>query len=192
MSDKKRKLEQERNELNTLINKGVSFEIKDIEFDVEKRLFGLIRRYKPREVTHTFKVEEMTLATLDRIASEAIEIAIDENALQDSDSADSLKMARSLASKHSLRCARIVAIAVLGEDRFIPKPGKGGTRWIEDERKLQELTSLFVRKIKPSTLYRLFVLVNTMGNFGDFMNSIRLISTERTTMPIRIEENKRG
>ena len=36
-SDDKKKLEQERAELNTLINKGVSFELKDTEFEVEKR-----------------------------------------------------------------------------------------------------------------------------------------------------------
>lgn len=190
-SDNKKKLEQERAELNTLINKGVSFELKDTEFEVEKRFFGLIRRYKPKEVTRTFKIEEMTLATLDRITSESVEIAIDENALKSAET-DSMKMARTLAHKHSLRCARIIAIAVLGEDRLIAKPGKGGIRWIEDTKKLDELTSLFARKIKPSILYKLYVLVNTMGNLGDFMNSIRLISTERTTMPIRIEENNEG
>ena len=135
MNDEKKQLEQERNELNTLINKGVSFELKDTEFEVEKRFFGLIRRYKPKEVTRTFRIEE---------------------------------------------------------DRLIAKPGKGGIRWIEDTKKLDELTSLFARKIKPSILYKLYVLVNTMGNLGDFMNSIRLISTERTTMPIRIEENNEG
>ena len=168
MNDEKKQLEQERNELNTLINKGVSFELKDTEFEVEKRFFGLIRRYKPKEVTRTFRIEEMTLATLDRITSELVEIAIDENEMKSADT-DSMKMARTIA-----------------------KPGKGGIRWIEDTKKLDELTSLFARKIKPSILYKLYVLVNTMGNLGDFMNSIRLISTERTTMPIRIEENNEG
>lgn len=191
MNDEKKQLEQERNELNTLINKGVTFEVKDTEFEVEKRFFGLIKRYKPKEVTRTFRIEEMTLATLDRVTSELVEIAIDENEMKSADT-DSMKMARTLAHKHSLRCARIIAIAVLGEDRLVAKPGKGGIRWIEDTKKLDELTSLFARKIKPSILYKLYVLVNTMGNLGDFMNSIRLISTERTTMPIRIEENNEG
>ena len=112
MADDRKKLEQERAELNTLINKGVSFEVKDTEFDIETRFFGLVKRYKPREVTRTFKIEE--------------------------------------------------------------------------------LTSLFARKIKPSVLYKLYVLVNAMCNLGDFMNSIRLIQSERTTMPIRIEESNEG
>lgn len=186
MADEKNKLEQERAELNTLIGKGVSFEVKDTEFDVEKRFFGLVKRYKPREVTRTFKIEETTLATLDRITAESIELCIDESMMK---SEDSMQRARSLAHKHSIRCARIVAIAVLGEDRLIPKHGKGGTRWVEDTKRIEELTSLFARKIKPSVLYKLYVLVNAMCNLGDFTNSIRLMQQERTTMPIRIEEN---
>ena len=176
--------------MNTLINKGVTFEVKDTEFEVKRRFFGLFRQYKSKDIVRTFKIEEMTLATLDRIAAESVEIAIDEEKLR-SAGIDSIKMARTIAHKHSTRCARIIAIAVLGEDLFIAKPGKGGTRWIEDTKKLDDLTSMFRRKIKPSILYKLYVLVNAMENLGDFMNSIRLILLERTTMPIRIEENKR-
>ena len=189
MADDRKKLEQERAELNTLINKGVSFEVKDTEFDIETRFFGLVKRYKPREVTRTFKIEELTLATLDRLSAETIEMTIDESEMQ---SADSMKRARGLAHNHSIRCARVVAIAVLGEDRLIPVQGKGGTRWVEDTARLEDLTSLFARKIKPSVLYKLYVLVNAMCNLGDFMNSIRLIQSERTTMPIRIEESNEG
>ena len=191
MADDKKRLEQERAELNTLINKGVTFEVKDTEFEVKRRFFGLFRQYKSKDIVRTFKIEEMTLATLDRIAAESVEIAIDEEKLR-SAGIDSIKMARTIAHKHSTRCARIIAIAVLGEDLFIAKPGKGGTRWIEDTKKLDALTSMFRRKIKPSILYKLYVLVNAMENLGDFMNSIRLILLERTTMPIRIEENKKG
>jgi hypothetical protein len=189
MAEEKKTLEQERAELNTLINKGVSFEVKDVEFDVEKRFFGLIKKYKPREVKRSFKIEELTLATLDRISAETIEMTIDEAEMK---SDDSMKRARGLARKHSIRCAKVVAIAVLGENRLIPVTGKNGVRWVEDVKRLDELTSLFARTIKPSMLYKLYVLVNAMCNLGDFLNSIRLIQQERTTMPIRIEENNEG
>ena len=181
-----KKLEQERRELNALINKGVTFEIKDVEFYTEKRLFGLIRRRKPREIVRSYKIEEMTLATLDRITAETIEMSIDESVMK---SDDSMQRARGVAHNHAIRCAKVVAIAVLGEDRLIPKHGRGGTRWVEDTKRLDELTSLFARKIKPSVLNKLFILVNAMCNLGDFMHSIRLIQSERTTMPIRIEDN---
>lgn len=185
MEDKK-KLEQERNELNTLINKGVSFDVVDIEYYTVKKFFGLVKKKIPKEIKRTFKIQEPTLATLDRLSAEWVEIAIDDNALQ---SVDSMKAARTLTHDNAIRCARIIAIAALGEDRLIPRPGKGCTRWVEDTKKVEELTSLFARTIKPSKLYQIYVLISAMCNLGDFMNSIRLMSMERTTMPDQIEEN---
>ena len=187
--EEKKKLEQERAELNTLINKGVSFEVKDVVFDVKPKFFGLIKKRVPRQIVRKFTIEEPTLATLDRLSSEWIELAIDDNEMK---SSESMKVARTMASNHSIRCARIVAIAVLGENRLIPMPGNGCTRWVEDSKKIDELTDLFAKTIKPSTLHQLCVLINAMCNLGDFLNSIRLMSTERTTMPIRIEENNEG
>lgn len=186
MSEETNKLEQERKELNALINKGVSFEVKDIEFETHKKFFGLIKKRIPKEVTRTFTIEEVTLSTLDRLSAEWIEFAIDESLMK---SADGMKRARGLAKEHAGRCARIIAIAVLGENCFVPRPYKGGTRWVEDVQAIEELTDLFARKIKPSKLYKLCVLVNAMCNLGDFLNSIRLMQSERTTMPNRIEEN---
>ena len=64
MADDKNKLEQERAELNTLINKGVSFEVKDTEFGVEKKFFGLFKKQIPHEITRTFKIDELTFQPL--------------------------------------------------------------------------------------------------------------------------------
>lgn len=83
-------------------------------------------------------------------------------------STDGMKKARGFAKEHAIRCARIVAIAVLGENRLIPRSHKGGTRWVEDVQAIEDLTALFARKIKPSRLYQLCVLVNAMCNLGDF------------------------
>ena len=188
MSKEQEKLEQERQELNTLIGKGVSFEVKDVEFETVKR-WGFFKKHTPKEVTRKFTITEPTLATLDRLSSEWIEFAIDEEALK---SSDGMVAARQYAHKHCERCAKVVAIAVLGEDRLIAIPGKGGARWIEDEAKLEQLTRLFLRTIKPSRLYQLYVLINTMCNLGDFLNSIRLMSTDRTTMPNPIEQSNVG
>ena len=105
-------------------------------------------------------------------------------------SSDALERSRRLVYDHSIRFARIVAIAALGEEREIPKPIKSGVKWVEDTERLEELTQLFARNIKPSKLYQLVILINAMCNLGDFTNSIRLMSSDRTTMPIRIEENK--
>lgn len=184
--EKKTDLEKEKSELNALIRKGVSFEVKDVQVETEKRFFGLVRRRRLVEVIRKFTIEEPTLSTLDRLSAEWIELAIDEKAMK---SDDAMVVARTMAHKHSIRCARIVAIAVLGVDRLKCESKSGYPHWVEDTEKLNTLTDLFARQIKPSRLHQLAVLVNSMSNLGDFMNSIRLMSTDRTTTPIRIEEN---
>lgn len=180
-------LEKERNELNALINKGVQFEVEDTEFEVKKRFFGLIKKRVAVKVMRQFKIAEPVLGTLDRLSAEWVEFAIDEAALK---SDDGIQRAHALVKEHSLRCAKVVAIAVLGADYLIPQCGKNGVvRYAEDTRRLEELTALFARTIKPSELYQLTVLINAMCNLGDFTNSIRLMSSDRSAMPIRIEEN---
>ena len=180
-------LEQERNELNTLINKGVSFEVEDIEFEKKRLFFGLIKKRVPVKITRKFKIDEPTLGTLDRLSAEWIEFTIDEQALK---SEDGMKSARTLANHHATRCAKVIALAALGSDYLIPTPGRHGiVKYVEDTKRLNELTSLFTRTIKPSRLYQLYVLINAMCNLGDFTNSIRLMSADRTTMPILIEDN---
>ncbi|GHT09160.1 hypothetical protein FACS189432_05060 [Bacteroidia bacterium] len=183
-------LEQERAELNALINKGIPFEVTDTEFEVKTKLFGLIKKRIPKRVKKRFKINELTLGTLDRLSAEWIEFAIDEERIQ---SDDGMKRARILTKEHSLRCAKIVALAVLDADYLIPTYGKNGVvRYVEDTEKLADLTALFSRTIKPSKLYQLNMLINTMCNLGDFVNSIRLMCADRTTMPIRIEQNNVG
>lgn len=184
---KKSDLDKEKSELNALIKKGVSFEVKDIQVETTRRFFGLIRKRRLVEVTRQFTIEEPTLSTLDRLSAEWIELAIDEKAMQ---SADAMVKARTMAHNHAIRCARIVAIAVLGVDRLKCTNKNGYPHWVEDTKKLDELTALFARSIKPSKLHQFAILVNSMANLGDFMNSIRLMSTDRTTMPIRIEGNE--
>jgi hypothetical protein len=183
----KTKLEQERDELDKLIGKGVTFEVEDVRFRVEKRFFGLLKKRIPETYKRKFSIQEPTLGTLDRLSREWVEFEFDNERLK---SAEGMKAARTMAAKHAIRCAKVVALAVLGSDILIAKPGKHGVvRYVEDANALKELTNLFARTIKPSLLHRLVVLIGAMCNLGDFCNSIRLMQTERTTTPIRIEDN---
>ncbi len=183
----KSKLEQERDELDKLIGKGVTFEVEDVRFRVEKRFFGLLKKRIPETYKRKFSIQEPTLGTLDRLSREWVEFEIDNERLK---SAEGMKAARTMAAKHAMRCAKVVALAVLGSDFLIAKPGKHGVvRYVEDANALTDLTNLFARTIKPSLLHRLVVLIGAMCNLGDFCSSIRLMQTERTTTPIRIEDN---
>ena len=179
--DEKKRLEQERSELNTLINKGVTFEVQDCEVRTE-RVFLFFKRRRVVPVKRTFKIDEPTLATLDRLSAEWIEFAIDEEGMQ---------RAKTMVREHAERCARIIAIAVLGSSYTVAKPGRNGTvRYVEDKAELNRLTRLFADTVKPSQLLQLCVLINAMSNLGDFMNSIRLMQADRSTMPVRIEESR--
>ena len=78
MDEDIKKLQQEKDELNALIGKGVDFSVPDVEFEVEKRFFGLVKKRKRKNVTRSFKIVEPTLSTLDRLSAEWIEFALDE------------------------------------------------------------------------------------------------------------------
>lgn len=179
-------IELERNELNTLINRGVSFMIDRVVRTRGKGLRWFVRTKKTEQLR--FKIQEPTLSVLDLIAAEQIDLDIDEKEVS---SEEALQVARKLVKKHSLRLARIVALAVLNEDYFIATQHGSRVKYEFDDRKLNELTDLFFRTIKPSKLTQLVTMINAMSNLGDFTNSIRLISANRTTMPIRIEANKK-
>ena len=180
----KEALERERSELNALIGGGITFEVEDTEFKTERRLFGLLRRRVPVRVRRQFKIEELTLGTLDRLSAEWVAFAIDEASIK----SDGMSHARTLVRDQALRCARVIALAVMGSDYLVPRyGGVGVVRYVEDRERLASLTDLFLRTIKPSGLYRLVVLIDSMGNLGDFINSIRLMSIDRSAMPIRVE-----
>jgi len=169
-----KKLEQEINELNVLIDKGVEF---SVTYRVmERKLFKTITK----NVSKIFTIKEPTLAVLDLISSESILFAIDEEKLK----SDTISEGKKLIIKHAKAMARIVAIAVLGESCFVMK----NNRFSIDKKSIDKLQHLFYHAIKPSDLFRLCNIILTVGNIGDFLNSMRLSSGAVTTKKIDIED----
>ncbi len=178
------KLEQERSELNALINRGWEFEVEGYHTELIPRrgLWGCLlpRRRRTVKARQKYRISEPTLGTLDRLSAEWIELAIDEERLKGT---EAIEEARTMAARHARRMARIVALAVLGSDVLKPTPGQGGAvHYEEDRRALDDLTNLFFHTIKPSELFRLTMTINAMCNLGDFIHSIRLMSAARTTV----------
>lgn len=186
MSEKE-KLLLEQQELNRLIEEGFSF-TAEIERGVVLRsyLWGLRKKKGVKKEKRTFTIEEPTLSTLDRLSREFIQFSIQEETLKEK----GMEAMKQFAHKHSLRCAKIIAIAVLGEDYLIPKMGKRGVSYKRDDKALDKLSAQLARGITPSRLLQLTIALNAMCNFGDFMRSIRLLAAERTTAPIRVEGKK--
>lgn len=183
------RLEQERAELNALINRGWTFEVEAHRTETIPR-WPRLGRFSPRRrrvvaEQRTFCISEPTLGTLDRLSAEWIELAIDEERLKGT---EAMIEARTMAAHHARRLARIVALAVLGSDYMKPVPSTGtAVHYEEDRHALEELTDLFFHAVKPSELFQLAMTINAMCNLGDFIHSIRLMSAARTTVPTRIE-----
>lgn len=116
-----------------------------------------------------FHIHELTLATLDRISAESIEFVLDNDMLTDTENKDAAKRhVNGLVARQTERCARIVAIAALGESLWKPEHRHGHTQWREDTDTLNETTALFMRALRPSALHQLFNGVYAMANLGDF------------------------
>ena len=173
-------IEAEKKELRLLIGQGISFVVDYHEDRVVRipRFRYLQRLLTKKQVVREekqleFLVKEPTAFTLDRLSLEYIELAMDEEKIK----SNPRQEARKLFSKHNRRMARIVAIATLGND------------W-EDDKKLSERTEFFSRWLKNSTLWELVQAIDLTNNLADFINSMRLLSSARTTIPNRIESQE--
>jgi hypothetical protein len=181
------RIETERKELDRLLGNGAVFEVERPVFVRRKGVFGWLRRRVKTIETLKFSIQEQTLSTLDRISAEQVELGIDESIMQ---SEAGISHARGLAGKHAKRLARIIALAVMGQDYVIPIQKGARLVYAYDDKRLDELTELFFHNVKPSRLFQYCLLVGTTSNLGDFTNSIRLMSASRTTIPILIEADK--
>jgi hypothetical protein len=159
---KRNKKELEVNELNLLINKGFTFGV------THRKPRGLFKR-EITDVSESYTIKEPTLAVLDLLSAEYIKIDFDpESFIHSNNMVTALKQA---VISNLETFARIVAIAVLGEDYFL----KG-------DKELRRLSLLFMHSLTPSKLYQIVLAIHAGANYADFLNSMRLMSV-RTTSP---------
>ena len=164
---------REVNELNVLIDKGVEF---SITYKVSKRKFF---KSTVETVTKKFTIKEPTLAVLDLISSESIKFDINEENIKE----NTIQEGKRHVKKYAKDMSRIVAISVVGEDCFVMK----NRRFEVDDKSIDKLQHLFYHTIKPSDLYKLCTIILSVGNIGDFLNSMRLTSGAITTKKIDID-----
>lgn len=175
--------DQEKNHFNELISKGVSIEVESTRFERENGFFGLIKKRKQITEKLKFIIQEPTLKVLELISAEQLQLKVDESTLKFDSFIDE---AKKLVSLYGKKMAKILALAVLGQDFIITIQKGHRTKYAYDYKKLNELTELFQHNIKPSKLLQYVILINSMSNLGDFLNSVRLMSANRTTVPIEI------
>lgn len=179
----KTELEIEREELNLLIKRGIKFSITHKVRRRKKSFKGLFQRPQVVTVKEDFEIQEPTLSTLDRLSAIWVEMEINEDRLTAGGS-ETLAEAKRIAKANAARMARIIAIAVLGEDYYVTEVSEGGrVKTYNDDKELDRLTALFFHTIKPSKLVGFAESITSVSNLGDFINSMRLMSGARTTKP---------
>ena len=173
----------EREELNILVKQGIRFSITHKVRRRRKGLKGFFQRPKVDTVKEDFVIQEPTLSVLDRLSAVWVEMGVDEDRFSGGGTAV-LAEAKGAVKDNANRMARIIAIAVLGEDYHITEIGANGrVKHYNDDKELDRLTALFFHTIKPSKLVGLAEIVTSISNLGDFINSMRLMSGARTTQP---------
>ena len=175
----------ERDELNRIIGNGVSFTItRRIR---RKKAFPRIG-YQVETISGKYEIQEATHSTLDRLSAIWIDMDSPEQELLKG-GAVTIRTAKNLANINARRMARIIAVAVLGEDYFIPCQRYGRTAYKGNDKALDDLTEIFLHSLRPSELVSLAQTVTAVSNLGDFIASMRLMSGARTTQPMtgRIE-----
>lgn len=178
--------EIEREELNLLIRKGQKFIIRYTIKTKKRNLLGIRAKITEEERAETFEIKEPTLAVLDRLSTEWLEMSLDESALSEGGT-QTLVEAKRATAENTYRMARIIAIAVLGEDYHIKTINQktGRVQFANDEKELERITDLFFHTIKPSELVTLCQRITNIANLGDFIGSMRYMSGARTTQPQR-------
>ena len=150
-------LEEKRNELVRLINKGFEFQLTEVVFKYKNWFHKLIGKQYSEKIVHIFHVKEPTLSVLDRISLESSVFNEDDfNGLRSEN--DMKKFSR----KHLRTMAKIISIAISGPDSL--------------ESEIETKTDLFFKYLKPSDLFNIIQLADIASNLGDFINSTRYVA----------------
>lgn len=178
-------MKKEQSVLDTLINKGYSFKIKQPVIHTTRYFFGLLKRHTVSLELVDYLIKEPTLDVLDRMSVEWIKMDADLEGIEEEN--QTMSDARFLVTKHSYRLARCVAIATIGREYWKPIAGSS-VMYKEDDDRLLSLTNIFAKSITPSQLYKINLMLQGIANLGDFMMSIRLTELQRTTAPNRVDK----
>lgn len=170
-------LAAEQANIDALIGRGMEFEVET------KGIEKLFRKHR------VFTITEPYTGTLDLLTDEFIKMEIDTEALENRPIEESNR----ILQRSARRMARVVAIIVLNGGCWIEfTPYRG----IINYPLINKYTNYFMRRLKPSKLKQLALIIRQLMNAGDFINSIRWVSgaMPRTTNPKAnlVEEKQRA
>lgn len=157
----------EQKELDSLLEKGIEIEIGNKKF----------------------VIHEPTLGVLDLLSDCFIKIQFEEQDLLD----NPMIATRAIGKSASKVFARIIAIAVLGRNCafVVGRLGSPLSYITTNNVKINRLAKFFLLNTTPAKLLEIAMIISQMSNYGDFINSIRLVAGARTTKPNQIEEENK-
>ena len=176
----------EYSEIQKLINDGFPIKISYQEI-TNKKWWQFWKKPEVKNVEETFVIKELTLSILDRIALESIELRENDD---DFENEESIKR---YSRKHYKRVARIIAMAMLGENLEIAvKDSFGNLNFKVNEKELQRLTNILMKVCKPSMIYGLLDIIDIESNLTDFKNSTRKLTAvkQKVTMTDLVEKKE--
>jgi hypothetical protein len=181
LEQQKTSLEMEREELNTLVQRGFKFTVHIRMRQRAKGLPGFFGKKELVEKAFPFEIKQPTLATLDRISEVVLDIAASEET-PDGNTQEVLAIAWRQAREHSRKLARVIAIATLGEDYYRYEISMSGETLRQEcnDKELDRLTDMFFHTVTPSELVVLASAITSTANLSDFIVSTRYLSGTRT------------
>lgn len=173
------KTKAEQQELNILINEGITF-----TFEYQSRRFPFS---KVQTIKKNFTVKQPTLAVLDLMSSEAIHMVVDEDQV----ARDPFGSAKKITAAAVDPMCRYIAIAILGCDAEIPTNKLSKYPFYKkNEKEIRRISTLIKRSLTPAQLREVVSAIMQISNMGDFLYSIRLVGESRSTIPNRVEEDE--
>ena len=161
------RIEAEKEELEVITGSGVLFRVP------KSKLFARFSKEKERK----FMIYGPPAGVMDLLSKEFIKLEINEQFIAD----DPLDESKKIVARTAMTAARIVAIAVLGEKSFIPF-----LSYITGARNLILIhfyTNYFAQKCNSLMLKQLAIIILKQQDYTNFTDFIRLLSTNRTTIP---------
>lgn len=172
-------LELEKKELESLIGKGVQFEVRH---RIKKRamgLRGLLGRKESVLEVKGFMIKPPTLAVMDRLSLIGIDLEIEDREISDGE--NTFELIKGHIAGNVDRLAEYVATAALGEDYYIrEQTAAGRIREYEDEETLRDLTRFFKTWLTAPELHLIAKSIILNLNLTDFIASMRLLKGTRT------------
>ena len=184
----------EKDEIKRLNDLGIEFTVRHkkrartgLKRTIWKRIkeaLGFGCETEVKEVETTYRVKEPTLAVLDLLSADFVNLEIEEEEIR-AGNTRTLAAAKRMANKYAYTCARIAAIATLGEECFtLSEDGFYET----NSKAIRERSDLFYHCVTPEKLMALTNLITGACDLGNFISSIILLSASRTTAPAKTIE----